>query len=98
MATKLALGYRLWELPNAITRMTKAAFEPVLDYVVVKMPRFTFEKFPKADPTLTSQMKSVGEAMSLGRTFRQAFAKAMRSRELDETPSVAQRCSMALSG
>ena len=81
VATKLALGYRLWELPNAITRMTKAAFEPVLDYIVVKIPRFTFEKFPKADPTLTSQMKSVGEAMAIGRTFKQALQKALRSLE-----------------
>ena len=81
VATKLALGYRLWELPNAITRMTKAAFEPVLDYVVVKMPRFTFEKFPQADKVLGTQMKSVGEVMSLGRSFQEALQKAVRSLE-----------------
>ncbi len=81
VATKLALGYRLWELPNAITRMTKAAFEPVLDYVVVKIPRFTFEKFPQADQVLGTQMKSVGEVMSLGRGFQEALQKAVRSLE-----------------
>ena len=81
VATKLALGYRLWELPNTITRMTKAAFEPVLDYVVVKMPRFTFEKFPQADRVLGTQMKSVGEVMSLGRSFQEALQKAVRSLE-----------------
>ncbi len=81
VATKLALGYRLWELPNAITRMTKAAFEPVLDYIVVKMPRFTFEKFPQADKVLGTQMKSVGEVMSIGRSFQEALQKAVRSLE-----------------
>ncbi len=81
VATKLALGYRLWELPNAITRMTKAAFEPVLDYIVVKMPRFTFEKFPQADKVLGMQMKSVGEVMSIGRSFQEALQKAVRSLE-----------------
>ena len=81
VATKLALGYRLWELPNAITRMTKAAFEPVLDYIVVKIPRFTFEKFPQADKVLGTQMKSVGEVMSLGRSFQEALQKAVRSLE-----------------
>jgi carbamoyl-phosphate synthase large subunit len=81
VATKLALGYRLWELPNAITRMTKAAFEPVLDYVVVKIPRFTFEKFPQADQVLGTQMKSVGEVMALGRSFQEALQKAVRSLE-----------------
>ncbi|GLH71774.1 carbamoyl-phosphate synthase (glutamine-hydrolyzing) [Geothrix limicola] len=81
VATKLALGYRLWELPNAITRMTKAAFEPVLDYVVVKIPRFTFEKFPQADKVLGTQMKSVGEVMSIGRSFQEALQKAVRSLE-----------------
>jgi len=81
VATKLALGYRLWELPNVITGKTKAAFEPVLDYVVVKMPRFTFEKFPQASPVLGTQMKSVGEAMSIGRSFQEALQKAMRSLE-----------------
>ena len=81
VATKLALGYRLWELPNAITRMTKAAFEPVLDYIVVKIPRFTFEKFPQAEKALGTQMKSVGEVMSLGRSFQEALQKAVRSLE-----------------
>ena len=81
VATKLALGYRLWELPNTITRMTKAAFEPVLDYVVVKIPRFTFEKFPQAEKVLGTQMKSVGEVMSLGRSFQEALQKAVRSLE-----------------
>jgi len=81
VATKLALGYRLWELPNAITKKTKAAFEPVLDYVVVKIPRFTFEKFPQAQPVLGTQMKSVGEVMSLGRSFQEALQKAVRSLE-----------------
>ena len=81
VATKLALGYRLWELPNAITRMTKAAFEPVLDYVVVKIPRFTFEKFPQAEKVLGTQMKSVGEVMSVGRSFQEALQKAVRSLE-----------------
>ncbi len=81
VATKLALGYRLWELPNAITRMTKAAFEPVLDYIVVKIPRFTFEKFPQAEQVLGTQMKSVGEVMALGRSFQEALQKAVRSLE-----------------
>jgi carbamoyl-phosphate synthase large subunit len=81
VATKLALGYRLWELPNAITGKTKAAFEPVLDYVVVKIPRFTFEKFPTAEKILGTQMKSVGEVMSLGRSFQEALQKALRSLE-----------------
>ncbi|HNX31639.1 MAG TPA: carbamoyl-phosphate synthase large subunit [Holophaga sp.] len=81
VATKLALGYRLWELPNVITGKTKAAFEPVLDYVVVKIPRFTFEKFPQAEKTLGTQMKSVGEVMSLGRSFQEALQKALRSLE-----------------
>src|SRR5688500_5776300 len=80
---RLAVGYRLDEIPNDITRRTPASFEPALDYVVVKWPRFAFEKFPGVDATLTTHMKSVGEAMAIGRTFRQAFAKAMRSRELD---------------
>ncbi|WP_100444888.1 carbamoyl-phosphate synthase large subunit [Glycomyces xiaoerkulensis] len=81
IAAKLAIGYTLDEIPNDITRATPAAFEPALDYVVVKVPRFTFEKFPGADPTLTTTMKSVGEAMSLGRTFQQALQKALRSTE-----------------
>ncbi len=81
VATKLALGYRLWELPNAITLKTKAAFEPVLDYVVVKIPRFTFEKFPQAKAELGTQMKSVGEVMAIGRSFQEALQKAARSLE-----------------
>jgi carbamoyl-phosphate synthase large subunit len=81
VATKLALGYRLWELPNVITGRTKAAFEPVLDYVVVKVPRFTFEKFPETEPVLGIQMKSVGEAMAIGRGFQEALQKALRSLE-----------------
>ena len=81
VATKLALGYRLWELPNAITGKTKAAFEPVLDYVVVKIPRFTFEKFPQAEKVLGTQMKSVGEVMAIGRSFQEALQKGLRSLE-----------------
>ena len=81
IAAKLAVGYRLDELKNDITKTTTACFEPTIDYCVVKVPRFTFEKFPKADATLTSQMKSVGEAMSIGRTFKQALQKALRSLE-----------------
>ena len=81
VATKLALGYRLWELPNVITGRTKAAFEPVLDYVVVKVPRFTFEKFPETEAVLGIQMKSVGEAMAIGRSFQEALQKALRSLE-----------------
>ncbi|MFV2013008.1 MULTISPECIES: carbamoyl-phosphate synthase large subunit [unclassified Micromonospora] len=81
IAAKLAIGYTLDEIPNDITRQTPAAFEPVLDYVVVKIPRFAFEKFPGADPELTTTMKSVGEAMSLGRNFTEALNKAMRSME-----------------
>ncbi len=82
IAAKLALGYRLDEIPNDITRLTPASFEPTIDYVVVKVPRWTFEKFPMADRTLTTQMKSVGEAMAIGRTFKEAFLKAFRSLEL----------------
>ncbi|MEV4756812.1 carbamoyl-phosphate synthase large subunit [Micromonospora sp. NPDC049559] len=81
IAAKLAIGYTLDEIPNDITRQTPAAFEPALDYVVVKIPRFAFEKFPGADPELTTTMKSVGEAMSLGRNFPEALNKAMRSME-----------------
>ena len=81
IAAKLAVGYTLDEIPNDITRQTPAAFEPTLDYVVVKMPRFAFEKFPAADPVLTTHMKSVGEAMSLGRNFTEALGKALRSTE-----------------
>jgi carbamoyl-phosphate synthase large subunit len=81
IAAKLAIGYTLDEIPNDITLQTPAAFEPSLDYVVVKIPRFAFEKFPGADPELTTTMKSVGEAMSLGRNFTEALGKAMRSME-----------------
>jgi carbamoyl-phosphate synthase large subunit len=81
IAAKLAIGYRLDEIPNDITRVTPASFEPTLDYVVVKVPRFAFEKFPAADPTLTTTMKSVGEAMAIGRNFATAMQKALRSLE-----------------
>jgi len=81
VATKLALGYRLWELPNAITHRTKAAFEPVIDYVVAKIPRFTFEKFPMANKALGTQMKSIGEVMAIGRSFQEALQKGLRSLE-----------------
>src|SRR5207247_3426004 len=84
IAAKLAIGYTLDEIPNDITLQTPAAFEPTLDYVVVKIPRFAFEKFPGADPELTTTMKSVGEAMSLGRSFTEALGKAMRSLETKE--------------
>jgi carbamoyl-phosphate synthase large subunit len=88
VAAKLAVGYTLDEIPNDLTQTTPASFEPTLDYVVVKFPRFAFEKFPGADQTLGTQMKSVGEAMGIGRTFQEAFAKAFRSRELEpETPT-----------
>jgi carbamoyl-phosphate synthase large subunit len=82
IAAKLALGYHLDEIPNDITRVTPASFEPTLDYVVIKIPRWNFEKFPQADRTLTTQMKSVGEAMAIGRTFKEAFLKGIRSLEL----------------
>jgi carbamoyl-phosphate synthase large subunit len=82
IAAKLAVGYSLDELTNDITGNTSACFEPSIDYVVVKMPRWTFEKFPEADETLTTQMKSVGEAMAIGRTFKEAFQKAVRSMEV----------------
>jgi carbamoyl-phosphate synthase large subunit len=81
IAAKLAVGYTLDELRNDITRETPASFEPTIDYCVVKVPRFTFEKFPQADPVLTTQMKSVGEAMAIGRTFKEAMQKALRSLE-----------------
>ena len=84
IAARLAVGYRLDEIDNDITGVTPASFEPTIDYVVVKWPRFAFEKFPGTDPTLSTHMKSVGEAMAIGRTFQQAFAKALRSRELDK--------------
>ncbi len=86
IAAKLAVGYRLDEIPNDITGSTPASFEPTLDYVVVKVPRFAFEKFPAADPTLTTTMKSVGEAMAIGRNFTEALQKAMRS--IDKSGSV----------
>ncbi len=82
IAAKLAVGYSLDELRNDITRLTPASFEPTIDYVVTKIPRFTFEKFPDADPTLTSAMKSVGEAMAIGRTFKESVQKALRSLEV----------------
>ncbi|TWT91264.1 carbamoyl-phosphate synthase large subunit [Stieleria varia] len=82
IAAKLAVGYRLWELRNDITQKTKACFEPTIDYVVTKMPRFAFEKFPDADSTLTTQMKSVGETMAIGRTFRESLQKALRGLEV----------------
>ena len=82
IAAKLALGYRLDEIPNDITRVTPASFEPTIDYVVTKIPRWNFEKFPQADRTLTTQMKSVGEAMAIGRTFKESFLKGVRSLEL----------------
>src|ERR687890_2256958 len=81
VAAKLAVGYRLDEVPNDITRVTPASFEPTIDYVVVKIPRWNFEKFPQADRTLTTQMKSVGEAMAIGRTFAEALQKGLRSLE-----------------
>jgi carbamoyl-phosphate synthase large subunit len=86
IAARLAVGYTLQEIPNDITRATPASFEPAIDYCVVKWPRFAFEKFPGAEAGLTTHMKSVGEAMAIGRTFKQAFAKALRSRELDTRP------------
>ncbi|HEY2631864.1 MAG TPA: carbamoyl-phosphate synthase large subunit [Solirubrobacteraceae bacterium] len=92
IAARLAVGYLLEEIDNDITGVTPASFEPTIDYVVVKWPRFAFEKFPTASPTLTTHMKSVGEVMAIGRTFSQAFAKALRSRELDKPP-VPRACS-----
>ena len=82
IGAKLACGYRLDEIPNDITKTTPASFEPVLDYVVVKVPRFAFEKFPNASPYLTTQMKSVGESMAIGRTFKEAFQKGIRALEI----------------
>ncbi len=87
IAARLAVGYALEEIDNDITRKTPASFEPTIDYVVVKWPRFAFEKFPGSDGQLHTSMQSVGEAMAIGRTFKQAFVKAMRSRELDVLPS-----------
>ncbi len=85
IAAKLAVGYTLDEIPNDITKETPASFEPSIDYCVVKIPRFTFEKFPLADPTLTVSMKSVGEAMSIGRTFKEALQKGLRSLEIKKS-------------
>jgi len=82
IAAKLAVGYLLDEIRNDITRETPASFEPTIDYVVVKVPRFAFEKFPQADPTLNTQMKSVGEAMAIGRTFKESLQKCLRSLEI----------------
>ena len=86
IAAKLAVGYTLDEIPNDITKKTPASFEPTIDYVVVKIPKWAFEKFPGADPTLGTQMKSVGEAMAIGRTFKEAFMKGMRSLEVRTQP------------
>ena len=99
IAARLAVGYTLDEISNDITRETPACFEPTLDYVVVKMPRWAFEKFPLADHELTTHMKSVGEAMAIGRTFKEAFLKASRSRELDaptDLPATRQEMAKAL--
>src|SRR6267378_2410328 len=86
IAAKLAVGYTLNEIPNDITKKTPASFEPMLDYVVVKIPKWAFEKFPESDPTLGTQMKSVGEVMAIGRTFKEAFLKAVRSLETGKEP------------
>jgi carbamoyl-phosphate synthase large subunit len=96
IAARLAVGYLLEEIDNDITGVTPACFEPTIDYVVVKWPRFAFEKFPGASTTLTTHMKSVGEAMAIGRTFAQAFAKALRSRELDAEPRLKGRADAEL--
>ncbi|HCO13751.1 MAG TPA: carbamoyl-phosphate synthase subunit L, partial [Gemmatimonadetes bacterium] len=85
VGAKLAVGYHLHELPNDITKTTPASFEPVLDYTVVKIPRFAFEKFSEVDDTLGVQMKSVGEVMAIGRTFRSAWQKGFRGLETDRT-------------
>jgi carbamoyl-phosphate synthase large subunit len=90
IAARLAVGYLLEEIDNDITGVTPACFEPTIDYVVVKWPRFAFEKFPGSDATLSTHMKSVGETMAFGRTFQQAFAKALRSRELDKPPALGE--------
>jgi carbamoyl-phosphate synthase large subunit len=102
IAAKLALGYHLDEIPNDITRVTPASFEPTIDYVVVKIPRWNFEKFPQADRTLTTQMKSVGEVMAIGRTFKEAFMKGVRSLELGRSgllfgPAGADRAALGVS-
>jgi carbamoyl-phosphate synthase large subunit len=97
IAAKLAVGYSLDEIRNDITRETPASFEPTIDYVVTKIPRFTFEKFPEADPTLTIQMKSVGEVMSIGRTFKESLQKALRSLEIGSAGFEDLRGSLSLS-
>ncbi len=97
IAAKLAVGYALEEVDNDITQITPASFEPTIDYVVTKVPRFAFEKFPGSEGELTTHMKSVGEAMAIGRTFRESFAKAMRSRELDSAPHVPEDVETILS-
>src|SRR5258708_25782157 len=86
IAAKLAVGYTLNEIPNDITKKTPASFEPMLDYVVVKIPKWAFEKFPGSDPTLGTQMKSVGEVMAIGRTFKEPFLKALPSLETATHP------------
>jgi carbamoyl-phosphate synthase large subunit len=96
IAARLAVGYLLEEIANDITGVTPASFEPTIDYVVVKWPRFAFEKFPGATHSLSTHMKSVGEAMAIGRTFSQAFAKALRSRELDKPPRLRELTSEEL--
>jgi len=88
MAAKLAVGYALEEIPNDITQATPASFEPTIDYVVTKVPRFAFEKFPGSEGRLSTHMQSVGEVMAIGRTFRESFAKALRSRELDSVAEI----------
>src|SRR5205807_1636239 len=96
IAARLAVGYALEEIPNDITRRTPASFEPAIDYTVVKWPRFAFEKFPDVGDELTTHMQSVGEVMAIGRTFQQAFAKALRSRELDKPPRLTGRSEQSL--
>ncbi len=96
IAAKLAVGYTLDEISNDITRYTPASFEPSIDYVVVKIPRFTFEKFPQTDPSLTTQMKSVGEAMAIGRTFKESLQKAVRSLEIDSSGFESKSADQAL--
>ena len=98
IAALLAVGYHLDELPNDITRQTKAAFEPAIDYVVTKMPRFAFEKFPDSPTDLGTQMRSVGEVMSIGRTFKESLLKAIRSLELDVRSGTAELSEETLSG
>ncbi|HEU4339049.1 MAG TPA: carbamoyl-phosphate synthase large subunit [Planctomycetota bacterium] len=98
ISAKLAVGYTLDEIPNDITRKTPACFEPTIDYVVVKTPRWAFEKFPEADPTLTIQMKSVGETMSIGRTFKEALQKSIRSLEQDRSGLGLDRKDLMLGG